>query len=334
MDMDGKVLHTWRHHFEDIWPGWKVPHIRGLIGKQTRFYWRNVHLLPNGDLLAIFDYRGLIKINKDSKLLWAHRGSEHHDLDIADDGNIYVLSQEERILPRINNGKPILDDLIIVLDAEGNEIRSISIMECFWNSNYAGELDDAVMYKNFRKHRKVLYANSLELFDGKLAYKSTLFRKGNALISLRRLNAIAIVDLEKETIVWKLSHLWRKQHAPTLLDNGNILIFDNLYNKKKLSRVLEINPFTQEIMWEYVDENKKFFSAGLGSQHRLPNGNTLIIESMRGRAFEVTRDHQIAWEFFNPHRASKNNELIATIPEMVRLSPNFPLDWLKEDAVE
>jgi len=40
------------------------------------------------------------------------------------------------------------------------------------------------------------------------------------------------------------------QHAPTLLDNGNILIFDNgvhrLNDSVPYSRVIEINPATDE----------------------------------------------------------------------------------------
>ena len=66
-----------------------------------------------------------------------------------------------------------------------------------------------------------------------------------------------------------------------------------------------------------------------GSSERLPNGNTLISESNRGRAIEVTPDKQIVWEFINPHRAGENNELIATLFEVVRLDPRFPLDWVE-----
>jgi hypothetical protein len=35
---------------------------------------------------------------------------------------------------------------------------------------------------------------------------------------------------------------------------------------------------------------------------RLPNGNTLIVESDAGRAFEVTAEGEIVWEFLNPDR--------------------------------
>ena len=37
-----------------------------------------------------------------------------------------------------------------------------------------------------------------------------------------------------------------------------------------------------------------------GSAQRLPNGNTLIAETDRGHAFEVTKDGEIVWEFYTP----------------------------------
>jgi hypothetical protein len=33
---------------------------------------------------------------------------------------------------------------------------------------------------------------------------------------------------------------------------------------------------------------------------RLENGNTLINEGSNGRIFEVTRDHEIVWEYISP----------------------------------
>ena len=44
----------------------------------------------------------------------------------------------------------------------------------------------------------------------------------------------------------------------------------------------------------------RFFSELCGTCQRLPNGNTLITESTRGRAFEVTPDKEIVWEFVSP----------------------------------
>ena len=69
---------------------------------------------------------------------------------------------------------------------------------------------------------------------------------------------------------------------------------------KELLVLSKINPITKKIVWEYgVLPGQKFKSERMGFAQRLPNGNTLISDSVNGRAFEVTRNGQIVWEFYN-----------------------------------
>ena len=113
---------------------------------------------------------------------------------------------------------------------------------------------------------------------------------------------------------------------------GNILLFDNGgqagigkptpcrptgFNNatRSYSRVLEINPVTLKVEWTFNDEQYHFhnsaerafsnllFSEYCSSADRLPNGNTLITETIRGRVIEVTPEREIVWEFLNPGRA-------------------------------
>ena len=95
------------------------------------------------------------------------------------------------------------------------------------------------------------------------------------------------------------------------------------------SAVLEFNPGSRNIQWSYRGTKESpFYTPTCGSCQRLRNGNTLITESDPGRAFEVTPDKKIVWEYINPHRAGKENELIATLFEVVRLKKNFLTDFL------
>jgi hypothetical protein len=98
---------------------------------------------------------------------------------------------------------------------------------------------------------------------------------------------------------------------------GNLLVFDNQgeagYPPAELavnggSRVLEIDPATKQIVWEYQGEdsdrpNWSFSSTFISSARRLPNGNTLIDEGMHGRFFQVTPQGEIVWEYVNPYFA-------------------------------
>jgi len=66
MDMEGNIIHKWHYGIENIWP-----HLKDT---QEGSFWRRSYLYPNGDILAIFEGIGIIKLNKDSKLLWAYKG--------------------------------------------------------------------------------------------------------------------------------------------------------------------------------------------------------------------------------------------------------------------
>ena len=329
MDMKGKVLHSWSYEHSEALPDHPEP-----SSSWRTATWPWAHLYPNGDLLAIYDHAGMLKLDKNSNLIWASDLPFHHRLFVDDDDDlIYGITGELNLLPLIREHEPIMEDFITILDHEGNHVRSVSLVEAFARSSYASLLlDDRMMRvldSNVKSIGDLIHTNTIEVFDGSFAHRSPIFKKGNVLISGRELNVIAIVDLEEEKVVWALTGQWLAQHTPSLLDNGNILLLDNR-GHHGMSKAVEIDPFTQEIVWAYegTPENG-FYSFHGGLVERLANGNTLIVEHAGGRAFEVTPDKKIVWEFYNPARAGKRGELIASLFMLRRLGPDFPMPWLE-----
>jgi hypothetical protein len=310
MDMKGNILHEWGIQFEQVWPE-PLPF---EIADRFKTYWRRALLLENGDVLAIFEGIGLVRLDKDSNLMWSYLGRTHHDLCVDEDGLIYVLARKERSThDKVNLEGPILEDFIVVLSPEGQELRRLSILDALLNSDYASVLEAG------NKRGDIFHTNTIELITGKISVGIPAFKSGSLLVSLCTLNTIAVVDMDAEKVTWALSGCWHRQHQPTLLENGNLMVFDNLGNNGK-SKVIEFNPLTQEVVWAYRgDSTNELLSESNGSNQRLPNGNTLIIESNFGRAFEVTPENEIVWEFLNPNRAGKENELIATLCDLVRI---------------
>jgi hypothetical protein len=114
------------------------------------------------------------------------------------------------------------------------------------------------------------------------------------------------------------------QHCPTILDNGNILVFDNGFHPGAFSwaysTVLEVNPETNKIVWTYGSGRVacEFYTSILGCCQRLPNGNTLICEGVSGRIFEVNFHWDLVWEFSNnlpsdePYPAQTRSHMVAT----------------------
>jgi len=329
MDMQGDILHSWRCPFRDVWPD------RALTPEQHGYkYWRRVHLYENGDLLAIFEDLGLVKLDKDSNLLWAYSGQAHHDFEVQDNGDIYVLTRVIHPIPELLPQWRVLEDFVTVLDAGGKPKRQVSLLDCVRASEFGALLadwlpDEAHPFRDFyaRVGVDLFHTNTLGRLDGSLAHVSPHFKAGNVLTAFREVDALAIVDVDAEKAVWLKTGLWDGPHQPTLLDNGNILVFDN-NRSADYSRVLEFEPATGNTVWSYMGTPpSSFYTKGCGSCQPLPNGNVLITESEAGRAFEVTREGAVVWEFVNPHRVGKSSEKVAYIYEMLRLRPDFPLAW-------
>ncbi len=354
MDAKGKPLHTWSLHYEDVWSVPLIPDDRNLTFGETlsaqpdidpvitaklpkyfldsinlgHSYFRRAYLYPNGDLLTFFSYLGMVKLDKDSKVLWSRQMMAHHDLDVTADGRIYTIGLEPRAVPGLGDNGMLLDDYVAVLTADGTVERKISILDAFLKSPFA------VMVNAVPQELDLLHTNTVTILDDRLAARIPAFKAGNLLISCRNISTIAVLDPESGAIVWATTGPWKWQHEPSVLDNGHLLLLDNKGNNG-YSRVLELDPVTLEIAWEYSGTPPESFSTlELGSAARLPSGNTLITESYKGHAFEVTADKNIVWDFLNPKRAGEHNELIAAVYEVVRVPKNVAAAWLSPESTQ
>jgi hypothetical protein len=315
MSLTGEIVHEWQIKFEDIWPD-------GLpfeTERELRQFIRRAYVFPNGDLLAVFEYIGIFKLDKDSNLIWKSAGQNHHDFSVAADGTIVTLVRMPLTVDEVHakypgfkpTSKGTQDDQIVFLNPAGVELKRISLLEAFYQSDYA-------MLLAMRSGVKDVFHTNSVTWVTKEPNGSPL--DGQLLISLRDLDTIALVDIERERISWTLAGPWRRQHQAQPLENGNILLLDNQGGNRETplvadqSEVIEINPTSHEIVWRYVGSDEHpFYTVWLGYVQRLANGNTLVTESAQGRIFEVTQQGRIVWEYLSPYRIGDENELIATI---------------------
>lgn len=319
MDMDGHVLHQWQYSFEKLWPKLDP-------GETDVSYWRRVHLFENGDILAIFEPFGIFKLDKDSNLLWESANNAHHDLVIEPNGNILVFTRRETSMVLTKDIRPVLEEFVSELTPDGKELRRVSIIDAFKNSDYRALLHDAP------DHWDVTHANSLKLLGPDTVARVPAFQPGRLLLSVRELGAVAALDMDSARIEWATKGQWWQQHEATLTAPGNILLFDNL-SIPTYSRVLEIDPATGQITWAYGGTSEQqMYSHYCGLAERLPNGNTLITVSESGRVIEVTPEHEVVWEFVNPNLAAEGFDVIATVFDFKRLSQNFKAQWLASSA--
>ena len=310
-DMDGRALHEWTYPFRKAFPD------RTLDPEDD--YFRRAYLFPNGDLIAIFEGRGLIKLDRRSNLLWKNPIAAHHDLVILPDGAIVVLTRDLRTVRYGTRVRRILDDFITVLGPDGRERRRISVFDALANSRFASLLRMALSAST----ADVLHTNTISIVPAPAASRPAWHRGGNLMISVLMLDLIAVVDADRATVVEAWTGQFRRQHDPKLLPNGNILLFDN-QGLGSRSRVLEFDPVANQLRWAYEgSDSSPFFSRTCGAVQRLANGNTLVTESDSGRAFEVTAAGHIVWEFHSPHRVGRRREYVAALLAMTRLPREF-----------
>jgi len=319
MERDGTVLHTWRKTYEELFADKLHGEGRG------RSYWRRVHLFDDGSLLAVFEAQGLVKLDRDSNVVWRLHEAVHHDVKIGGDGVITTLTRKALVKPRVNPRRPILEDHIARIAPDGTVLKEVSVVDALLDSEFAS------VWTQRKNHGDLFHTNAVVVLDGRWADRLPSWTAGRVLISLRALHALLVVDLEEEKVVWAGTGSWRRQHDPRLLDD-TLLLFDNLgggSNGTPASRVLELDPVSLEPVWVYEGSDAApFFSRFCGAAERFADGTTMVSDSWVGRAFEVDREGRILWEFVNPHRAGDDDAFIAVIPEMLRLPPTTGTSWL------
>lgn len=333
IDMDGKVVHRWHRPYSDIWDE-SSPVANPRPDELT--YMRKAVVQPNGDLLVVYEGNGdtpygyaIAKLDKDSNVLWKQHIRAHHDFDIGADGRIYVLTHElrkDRVTPFHHLASPYLDDYVVVLSPDGRIESKTSLMEAFANSPFRHLVFTVPGFAL----ADPLHTNSLEVVTEAKAREFAFGKPGQILVSMRELGVIAVLDLDDTSLKWATRSSWVAQHDPDLLENGNILLFDNLGNyefPEGRSRVIEYDPESNRIAWSYKGSADHPLDSDIrSSQQRLENGNTLITESSGGRLLEVTPDGDRVWEFVNPVRAGEDGRMIPILCSGERIVPERDLD--------
>ncbi|MEX0871755.1 MAG: arylsulfotransferase family protein [Aquisalimonadaceae bacterium] len=334
VDMDGAVVHRWERPYSSIWDDTAAAR-KPVPDRQI--YFRRARMYPNGDLLAVYDGvgdspygYGMVRLDRNSDVLWKNLDHFHHDVAIAENGHIHGLTHAFRETPPAgleHLSRPVLDDyLTIVSPVDGRTLRKISLLEAVNRSEFRRQLWSLPFYTL----GDPLHTNAVDVLGRedaeRLSRKVPVAAQGQVLLSFRELGGgtIALLDVERESIVWALHGSWRSQHDPDILANGNILLFDNFghYGEEGRSRVIEVDPATGGIVWQYAGTTSDRLESLIRSaQQPLPNGNVLITESDGGRLLEVSRDGDVVWEYINPVRGGDDQAFIPVVSWGLRIDP-------------
>jgi len=290
----------------------------------------------------------------------------------VDGGNTLILVHENVRNSAISDAL-LLDDKIIEVDYQGKIVWTWRPSDHFDELGFDDAARSAIRHApNLRPLEggaigDWLHLNSLSALGPNRHYDSgdARFHPDNLIWSAREANIIAIVDKQTGRIVWRLGPDYRDhpqigwivgQHHPHLIPAGlpgagNLLVFDNggwagygaphatspdggQNVRRDYSRVLEIDPVSLQIVWQYTPaeaglvvplDASRFYSPFISSAQRLPNGNTLITEGSDGRIFEVTAEHETVWEYISPYWGEGSLNL-----NLVYRAYRAPYDWVPQ----
>ncbi|MEO7034651.1 MAG: aryl-sulfate sulfotransferase [Polyangiaceae bacterium] len=250
--------------------------------------------------------------------------------DFVVGGSTMVLAHSRRTVTAVRDDA-IDDDVIYQLDGAG------ALTGTPWYAgDHVAELGfDAAALTDIRTRNpgtvlEWLHGNSMSLVGSNHWFDEghSEFDPNNIVYSSRNANIVVIISHETGDIVWRIGPdfagrpeeklgQFAGQHNPHIIPEGlpgagNMLVFDDggasgfgdtsqdgYRYERSWSRVLEFNPVTMDIVWQYgsADGADNFYSGYLSNAQRLPNGNTLIDIGTSGQVIEVSAAKEILWKY-------------------------------------
>lgn len=211
--------------------------------------------------------------------------ADMHDFRILPNGNYLMISYERvpidmsRIIPNGNPNAIVVGTVIQELDKDKNCVYQ-------WRS-----LDYIPVLATKDDPRKAIFEH---------VHGNSLFidKDGNLITSFPTTFEIVKIDMVTGELIWRLGgdsnqfefsgeneadkpYYFRMQHDAKIIDNGNLLFYDNAVQKKSgwNSRAVEysLDEINKKVnlVWEYK-HNPPVSAFAMGSAQRLDNGNTLV----------------------------------------------------------
>jgi hypothetical protein len=326
MDRAGDVKHVWSIGPDLIWDD--LQNVEGF-SRGANIYSVGAHPFANGDLLVTYQGRntypygvGMAKFDKDSKLLWKKENFAHHWFTVGPEGRIYVPAFDAVAAPyelgetnlQIGcDGGTLQEDVILVLDPDGNELERISLLEALADSDYNG-----IGFQAIHSDRGLPlsynecdpnHLNDVRYISAERAATSPHLEAGDLLVSLRSNNSVLTINSESRQIGWVSTGRTVLQHSPRYMDDNSVLVFDNLggIQAQGGSRLVRIDMDTQEaqVVYPRKDDNgvTEVLTYNGGHIGLSDDGSRALMSLTRqGRTLEIDlATGELLWEFQNTH---------------------------------
>ena len=250
----------------------------------TKNWFYDVDPLPNGNLLVVNPKTGTTVVYefnpKTQQRVWTKQFklSDIHDIDL--------INGDELLVAGINyDTTPVSNDSVFIYNLSTKEVT----WEWKFKNHYPNEADNGISTKDWT------HVNDIDKISN-----------GEYLVSVRNMDQVISVNRSTKKIEMRLGRddnytILNEQHNPTYLENEDgtptILVADS-----ENDRIVEYErtrgpdgagnwnqtwTLTGDLNWPRDAD-------------RLPNGNTLVTDTMNNRVIEVTPDGDVVWEAYVP----------------------------------
>lgn len=332
IDMDGTVLHRWIPDYDRIWREagtGELPEDGEYPFNDWDTLIQGAEVLPDGSVVFNYSDTLLVKLDQCGAAQWLLPYRTHHSVFRSEDGTFWLSRQHyvprgEEAPPRI--APPYYQEMALQIAPSGEILREFLLNELLIDNGMEGLLFPTGTGRVTNPDIDFTHLNDVEVLQAADAGKFPLFEAGDVLISMRNLNLLFVFDPDSLKIKWHQTGPWLRQHDPDFLPDGTIAVYNNRRDHTQTgaalggSDIMVVNPATGQTRVVYEGSaDRPFYSAVMGMQQYLPNGNFLITETKGGRAFEVDKGGEIVWEYVN--RFDENR--VAQVEQATRLPEGF-----------
>ena len=218
------------------------------------------------------------------------------------------------------------------ISQNGEILREISVFDLLIDNNLKGLLYLSTLKNGVTTVTgDTLHLNDVETFPSSLS--EGVFKHGDVMISLRNINAILVFNPEDMRIRFLSIGNVLRQHDPDFLDGNTISVFDNknLFpdNDGEYSKIVELSALEGSVTEHFTGSEKlPFFANIMGKHQLLSTGNLLITEAPLGRAFEISPEGKLLWEYYN----IVDDGIVGLLDEAQRLPVEFDASFFTRAA--
>lgn len=248
---------------------------------QGASWFYDVDPLPNGNLLAVNTARGktfVYELNPDTgERVWTEvlPVTDTHDVDLVNGNELLVANLH-------NSSGETSDERIYIYNRTTDRVTWEWYFEDHYPRDTAAGVSNTVDWSHVNDVDKIA--------------------PGEFLVSPRNFDQVVIVNRSTKRVTARLgedrnhsvlaeqhnpTYLESREEAPTILvaDSGNDRVVEYAYENGSWTRVWTVGE--DQLNWPRDAD-------------RLPNGNTLIVDTLNQRVIEVTPRGRIVWELFAP----------------------------------